>query len=77
MQADVTKSKSTSVMVSREGCNEVTYKASVFEEKPDTICIDIDGCYDGNKVSEYLELPLADMPYLVDLLKEFSITGQL
>lgn len=71
MNADVTKSKSTSVMVSREGCNEVTYKASVFEEYPDTICIDIDGSHDGEQILESIELPLSDMPYLVDLLKEY------
>lgn len=71
MNADITKSKSTSVMVSREGCNEVTYKASVFEEYPETMCIDIEGIYNGEEVSENIELPLADMPYLVDLLKEY------
>lgn len=69
--ADITKSKSTSVMVSREGCNEIEYKASVFEEFPDTMCINIEGCHDGRDVSADLELPLADMPYLVDLLKEY------
>lgn len=71
MKTDVTKSKSTSVMVSREGLNEITYKASIFEEHPDTMCIDIKGQFDGEDVSESLELPLGDMPYLVDLLKEY------
>ena len=71
MNADVTKSKSTSVMVSREGANEIEYRSSVFEEHPDTMCIDIEGIYNGEKVSENIELPLADMPYLVDLLKEY------
>lgn len=71
MDTNVTRSKSTSVMVSREGRNEITYKTSVFEEHPDTMCIDIDGYHDGRGVSESLELPLADMPYLVDLLKEY------
>lgn len=71
MKADVTRSKSTSVMVSREGVNEIEYRSSVFEEHPDTMCIDIEGIHNGMKVSENLELPLADMPYLVDLLKEY------
>ena len=71
MQADVTKSKSTSVMVSREGANEIEYRSSVFEEHPDTMCISIEGHHNGKEVSENIELPLADMPYLVDLLKEY------
>ena len=71
MDANVIRSKSTSVMVSREGVNEIEYRSSVFEEHPDTMCISIEGRHNGMKVSENLELPLADMPYLVDLLKEY------
>lgn len=71
MNAEVTKCKTTSVMVSREAKSEIEYKAILPEEYPDIICIDINGRIKGQDLWHNMDIPLADVPYLVDLLKEY------
>ena len=71
MEVDVTKSRSTTVYVGRDHNNEIDYKAILPEEHPDIICIDIHGRLKGEDIWHNMDLPLTDIPYLVDLLKEY------
>lgn len=50
MEVDVTKSRSTSVLVGRNYDNEIEYKAIQPEEHPDIICLDINGRLNGKKI---------------------------
>ena len=71
MEVDVIKSRSTSVLVGRNHDNEIEYKAIQPEEHPGIICLDIGGRLNGEKIWHNMNLPLVDIPYLVDLLKEY------
>ena len=71
MEVDVIKSRSTSVLVGRNHDNEIEYKAIQPEEHPDIICLDISGRLNGKEIWHNMDLPLVDIPYLVDLLKEY------
>lgn len=74
--ADVLKSRDTKVVVSHDGQNENEYSATICEEAQHMVFIHVEGVTNGCKVFFDLEMLRADIPYLVDLLKEFSITGQ-
>lgn len=71
MEVDVIKSRSTSVLVSRNRDNEIEYKALLPEDHPGIVCLNIEGMFNGKEIWHNMDLSLADIPYLVDLLKEY------
>lgn len=68
---NIIKSKVTKVLVSHDGQDENEYTATVVEDAPNMVFIFADGSINGKKVSFELEMIKADVPYLIDLLKEF------
>lgn len=72
MSVDVIKTKKTTVNVGRNYDNDMDYSVSMCDTAEGEVYIEAKGRISGRAVSYDLEMPLSDIPYLTDLLREFA-----
>ena len=65
------KSKNTKILVSHDNLNENEYEVTTCENAQNMIFLSVEGMVNGKRETYDIEMLREDVPYLIDLLKEF------
>ena len=69
--ADIWKTKKTIVNVEHDYRNDMHYSVSTCDSAEGEVYIEAEGKINGREIGYEIEMPLADVPFFVELLKEF------